>query len=430
VDGVLELHRDGVADDPGAGGGGRVEGPAQLDAEAVADGVEEVRRRRAGGRREVAADAPRDVLDVSALVHHRAGRRELVEQHPLDGRGRSLPGRGRPRRARRRHLEAARGARREGERYLRPHDRVPAPEDPVPLVRRLEQIRVVHQPLGWPEQEVAAAPQRVVEERDHLPLEIGLQVDEQVPAGDQVERGEGRIADQAVHREDAHLAQLLSDVPARPVANEVALEALGRDVGLYLRGVVAGARLGDQLGVEVRREDLDEPPGGLPPEVLVHEDRDRVGLLARGAPGDPDPERGVGGLAGDEAGQDLPLERAERLRVAEELGDADEQVLQQPAGLVGILLQDPQVVGGGAGALELDAPADAAQQGAFLVAAEVVPGPLLQQGADRVPAVCELRVQPRVARAPGAREVPGMRDQRGGELLDLEDLVHQPRLDG
>ena len=57
----------------------------------------------------------------------------------------------------------------------------------------------------------AAGDQRIVEDRDHPVLQSAVQIDQQIAAGDQVDPGERRIADQAVRRERAKLADPLPD---------------------------------------------------------------------------------------------------------------------------------------------------------------------------------------------------------------------------
>jgi hypothetical protein len=84
-----------------------------------------------------------------------------------------------------------------------------AAEDALDLVLGREQLGVPGDGLRDAEEQEAARAQRVVEQRDHLLLQPPAEVDQQVAAGDEVEAGERRVADQAVRREDAQVAQLL-----------------------------------------------------------------------------------------------------------------------------------------------------------------------------------------------------------------------------
>jgi hypothetical protein len=77
------------------------------------------------------------------------------------------------------------------------------------------------------------------------------------------------------------------------------------------------------------------------------------------------------------------FQRLERLVVAEKIGDADQQIAKESVGLAGVLMQ-PIGVGGERGNLQhLHAAFDPAIEGAGFVPAEVVPGLLEQNGADR-----------------------------------------------
>ena len=81
-----------------------------------------------------------------------------------------------------------------------------------------------------------------------------------------------------------------------------------------------------------RRRGRSRTPGPWPASRsrgrLAEQDGDRGGLLAGRAARHPDPHRVHGRLAFEEGGQ-LGLERLAALRVAEEVGDADQPVLQQ-----------------------------------------------------------------------------------------------------
>ena len=63
--------------------------------------------------------------------------------------------------------------------------------------------------------------------------------------------------------------------------------------------------------------------------MLEQQDRERIGLFAGRAARHPDPYRVAAALALEQRRDDLPGQRVERLGVAEERGDADQQVVEQ-----------------------------------------------------------------------------------------------------
>ena len=63
--------------------------------------------------------------------------------------------------------------------------------------------------------------------RDYLVLQVGVEIDEDVAAGDQVQVREGWVADDAMGREDTGCAQFFADEIAGAVTREEGLEALG-----------------------------------------------------------------------------------------------------------------------------------------------------------------------------------------------------------
>ena len=124
-----------------------------------------------------------------------------------------------------------------------------------------------------------------------LRLQVGIEIDQQVAAADQVDAGEGRIADQAVGREDAQVAHLLGQLVGAGLLGEEALQALRRDA------------------LERARRDSGRPGRSPAPprrcrcrrpapwvrrrsaiHVLAQQDGDRVDLLAGGAAGHPHPD--------------------------------------------------------------------------------------------------------------------------------------------
>jgi len=63
--------------------------------------------------------------------------------------------------------------------------------------------------------------------RDYLVLQVGVEIDEDVAAGDQVQACEGWVADDAMGREDTGCAQFFEHEIAGVVSREIGLEALG-----------------------------------------------------------------------------------------------------------------------------------------------------------------------------------------------------------
>ena len=123
---------------------------------------------------------------------------------------------------------------------------------------------------------------------------------------------------------------------------------------------------------------------------------------------------------------DLAFQRGEGLRVAEELGDADQQVAEQQIELVGLLAQALDVIGHIIDLQHLHAALDAPDQGVLLVLAKIVAEPGAQQGADprqmlRCVATRAVRRLPVV----DAAEVLRVRDQPRRHLLDRQHLVDE-----
>ena len=49
---------------------------------------------------------------------------------------------------------------------------------------------------------------------DHLALQIRAEINQDIPTADQIETGEGRVHEQVLAREDAHLTNRLNDLVA------------------------------------------------------------------------------------------------------------------------------------------------------------------------------------------------------------------------
>ena len=110
--------------------------------------------------------------------------------------------------------------------------------------------------LRGAEEQVAVLVERVVEQRNQPVLQFGVEIDQEIAAGDQVELGERCVAQQVVRREQADLAQVRGDPVGAVLAQEVAVQPVGRDVARDRRGIAADARDLERVLIDVGGEDL------------------------------------------------------------------------------------------------------------------------------------------------------------------------------
>jgi hypothetical protein len=76
-------------------------------------------------------------------------------------------------------------------------------KDSMLLVDGDEQIDVPRDALCRPQEQIAVGLERIVEDGQHIVLQIGVEIDQQIAARDHVHARERRIADHAVRGEDA-----------------------------------------------------------------------------------------------------------------------------------------------------------------------------------------------------------------------------------
>ena len=116
-------------------------------------------------------------------------------------------------------------------------------EDAVPRLHGPEDRRPAHQRLRFSQEEIAVVTEGVVEPLQERLLRLAVEVDQQVPAHQDVQARDRRVLQHVVVTEDHHRA----DLPPGPVAAagqlfEVAFPPLRRDVGEAVRIVDSRAR--------------------------------------------------------------------------------------------------------------------------------------------------------------------------------------------
>ena len=128
-----------------------------------------------------------------------------------------------------------------------------------------------------------------MEQRHQLLLQCRTQIDQQVPAGEQVQPGKRRVRRDIVRREYHHLADLLADPVLAAILPEEAGQALRRHIAGNACRIKPLAGPGNAIGVEVGGEDVKFDPFLRldPVDGFLEGDGQRICLLAAGAAGDP-----------------------------------------------------------------------------------------------------------------------------------------------
>ena len=395
--------------------GGRLarlsERQAQRGGEAGAGHLEELALGLPRRRLEVGAGSPAELEHLQAVVDDHTGR-AVVRQHGAVGD----PGQGAigpRRRAVRIGWQARERERPRARREPEVARAGPAQEEPAILARRGEPPRHAGGALRAAEEEVTGLVEAVVGRGQHAPLQRLAEVDEDVPAAQQVELGEWRVARDIVPDEDAQLAHGRADAPAALGSREEALQPIlpqpvHRDVGVEPR-----ARRLDGLLAEVRAEDQDRVRGDAAVEVLDERDGQRVDLLTGGAPHHPGADGRARGLVLQDLREGDPPQLVEAPFLPEERGDLDEQVVVQGLDLRGLVAQHLQIRGDVLHLADRHAPGQPALEGRRLVLAEIDAGGRPQQRHDLAHGGAGRGQRRRLA--PGKVRVAGQPGQLGAE---------------
>ena len=111
--------------------------------------------------------------------------------------------------------------------------------------------------LGRAQDQQAAGVQGVVHQRQELLLRLDIDVDQEVPAAEDVQLRKRRIDEDVLRRKDHQVADLFLDPVALAFADEKSRQPLGGHVRGDARGERALAGLLDGVMVDVGGKDLD-----------------------------------------------------------------------------------------------------------------------------------------------------------------------------
>ena len=199
---------------------GFLHGAADRHGQAVAGEREQVERRSALGMRQIFVGFAMEMLDSEMLVDDDRSRAVAASDRPRGDVGELGPSCQR---------RPGNFPRRPGGEIDRARPRRAEPAVDAPAFRHgFEQMITAADGFGIAEEQVAALAKREMGEREDAVLRLGLEVDEEVAAADQVHPRIGRVGQQVLRREQDGFADVGLDPIIFPGPVEEALQPLGR----------------------------------------------------------------------------------------------------------------------------------------------------------------------------------------------------------
>ena len=156
--------------------------------------------------------------------------------------------------------------------------------------------------FGRAEQKDTVVDKREMKQRNDFRLRFRPEIDQHVPAGDQVQPRKWRIAQQVLHGEHRLRAQVVADPVAAFIRREIARQPLRRDISGNGWRIDPGARRRDGVGIYVRSKDLQANAAPVGFNRLAQQHGERPGLFARTASRDPHAQRPLQPVVAHEVG--------------------------------------------------------------------------------------------------------------------------------
>ena len=176
-----------------------------------------------------------------------------------------------------------------------------------------------------------------------------------------------------MRREDAHFADLLADNIAGPCALKVPFKPFRTDLAQKLFRVSALTRKGERRIVNVGCKYLHRYRDCFPLQMFPYKNGQRIHFLARGAGGNPDAHRVPAIAVGADPADHLCIQCGERLRIAKEIRDADQQIAKERGHLLLVTFQQRAILLQIADLTHLHTARDAAKEGLAFVAGKIMP---------------------------------------------------------
>lgn len=246
--------------------------------------------------------------------------------------------------------------------------------NPVLLVKRHEELGSGIGRFGRTEEQETVRFQCQMEHFQHPQLHVTAEVDQQIAARDHVQLGERRIAQQIVRGEQDAVAQGFADAAAVVFLGEELAQPRWRHIHHDGSRIGAGARHRDRIIVDIGSKQLDIGRFGQRGRMIGQQHRQRIRFLAAGAGRHPYADLLTLRLVAEQLRHHTVFQRLERIAVAEEIGHADQQILEQGLELQRLAFQQVGIVAQRGHALHQQAALDPPQYRGALVVTEIVTG--------------------------------------------------------
>ena len=202
-----------------------------------------------------------------------------------------------------------------------------------------EDIVIIDHRFASSKKQVSPVIQRHVEDREQVSLKYILEIDQQIPAADQVKFSERRILENIVLREHDHLADLVADHIAVPLAGKIPAKARHAHILTDVVAVDASACHSYGIRVQIRSKDLHVSSHAQFFHYFREQDRYRISFLTCGAARHPDTKLVCRRRVFDQVVDHPVFEHFKIVRIPEETGHADQDFLGQKPRLVRVVGQ-------------------------------------------------------------------------------------------
>ena len=194
------------------------------------------------------------------------------------------------------------------------------------------------------EKQQSIGPQGIVEKRKQPLLQWGIKIDQQVPAGDEIQAGERGILADILRCESDEIANRFAKSVMAFLRGEKSLEPLGRHVRRHSLRINAGPGHFDGRGIQVCGEHLKTETLVQFLRAFPQQNREGVGLLSGRAARNPDAHGGILGPRLEQIQERSLGQHGKGRGIPKETGDADQQFLEQEIQFVRVGLQNGEIL--------------------------------------------------------------------------------------